>query len=202
MYGVSTSPILHQDLVVLVVDDDADLPGIALSRSRILALDAATGEIVWETPRPYNRGAWSTPMVWTHESGSDLVVLGNGRAYGYALNTGAERWYVNGFAREPISVPVAGDGLLFLSVSMQGGRGDASLDPDPFWNRVSALRMPAEVDAFEARLAELLALFAGLDRRPHLVRSVRLLRQINRSPKPQPIWARHGLPIGEKTRAT
>lgn len=42
-------------------------------------------------------------------------------------------------------------------------------DPDPFWNRVGALRLPAGSAAFEARLAELLALFAGLDRRPHLV---------------------------------
>ncbi len=40
---------------------------------------------------------------------------------------------MSGFAREPIAVPVAGDGLLFVSVSMQGGRGDAELDPEPFW---------------------------------------------------------------------
>ncbi len=60
-----------------------------------------------------------------------------------------------------------------------GGReirdlGDAILlhdpsDPDPFWNRVAALRLPAEPDAFDARLAEILVLFAALDRRPHLV---------------------------------
>jgi len=59
-----------------------------------------------------------------------------------------------------------------------GGRevrdlGDAILvhdpdDRDPFWNRLSGLRLPEDPDAFDGRLAELLALFAGLDRRPHI----------------------------------
>jgi outer membrane protein assembly factor BamB len=133
MYGVSTSPILHEQRLILVVDDDANLPDSKLSRSKVIALDRATGELVWETARPYNRGAWSTPMVWKHERGTDLVVLRNGRVYGYEPATGAEEWYVSGFAREPIAVPVAGDGQLYVSVSMQGGRGDAELDPEPFW---------------------------------------------------------------------
>ena len=136
MYGVATSPILHPppaDRLILVLDDDADLPGSRLSRSRVVALDKATGEAIWETPRPYNRGAWSTPMIWQHARGTDLVVLGNGRAYGYDPATGAERWHVNGFAREPIAMPVAGSEYLYLSVSMRGGRGDVELDPEPFW---------------------------------------------------------------------
>jgi GNAT superfamily N-acetyltransferase len=59
-----------------------------------------------------------------------------------------------------------------------GGRqardlGDALLvhdpdDRDPFWNRLSGVRLPDDPAAFDGRLAELLALFAGLDRRPHV----------------------------------
>jgi outer membrane protein assembly factor BamB len=134
MYGVATSPILHGPRLILVLDDDANLEGSRLSRSRVIALDKTTGEVAWETPRPYNRGVWSTPMIWEHDSGADLVVAGNGRAYGYDPATGAEKWHVSGFAREPIAVPVAGDGQLYVSVSMQGGRGDVELDPEPFWN--------------------------------------------------------------------
>lgn len=133
LYGVSTSPILYRERLLLVLDDDANLADSPLSRSKVLALDRATGALLWETPRPLNRSSWSTPMIWEHERGADLVVLGNGRAYGYDPGTGEERWWVNGFAREPISVPVAGGGQLFLSVSMQGGRGDLTLDPEPFW---------------------------------------------------------------------
>jgi outer membrane protein assembly factor BamB len=133
MYGTATSPILHEQRLILVLDDDTNLSESRLSRSQVIALDKATGEPVWETPRPYHRGAWSTPMIWKHQNGPDLVVLGNGRVYGYDPATGEERWFVNGFAREPISIPVAGDELLFVSVSMQGGRGDVRLDPEPFW---------------------------------------------------------------------
>jgi len=133
MYGVATSPILHEKHLILVLDDDANLPGSRLSRSRVIALDCATGELVWETPRPYNRGVWSSPMIWKHDSGTELVVPGNGRVYGYDPATGREIWHVSGFAREPIAVPVAGDGQLYVSVSMQGGRGDVELDPEPFW---------------------------------------------------------------------
>ena len=133
MYGVSTSPILHEQRLILLLDDDANLPDSKLSRSKVIALDKATGQPVWERARPYNRGAWSTPMIWKHEHGTDLVVLGNGRVHGYEPATGAEKWFVSGFAREPIGVPVAGDGQLHVSVSMQGGRGDVQLDPAPFW---------------------------------------------------------------------
>ncbi len=51
--------------------------------------------------------------------------------------------------------------------------GDAVLlhdpgDSDPFWNRLSAVRLPDDPGAFAARLDELAALFEGLDRRPHV----------------------------------
>ncbi len=133
MYGVSTSPILHDEKLFLVLDDDANLPDSKLSRSKVIALDKATGKLLWEMPRSYNRGAWSTPIIWRNDAVTELVVLGNGRVYGYDPATGAEKWYVSGFAREPIAIPVAGDERLYVSVSMQGGRGDSELDPEPFW---------------------------------------------------------------------
>jgi len=133
MYGVATSPILHGPRLILILDDDANLPDSRLSRSKVIALDKATGELLWETARPYNRGAWSSPMIWTYPGGTDLVVLGNGRVCGYEPTTGEEKWRVRGFAREPIAVPVAGNEKLFVSVSMQGGRGDVEMDPEPFW---------------------------------------------------------------------
>ena len=51
--------------------------------------------------------------------------------------------------------------------------GDAILihdskDPEPFWNRLAAIRWPAEPDAFDRRLTEMLLLFATLARQPHV----------------------------------
>ncbi len=133
MYGVATSPIVYGPQLILVLDDDANLADSKLSRSKVMALDCATGDALWETPRPYNRGVWSSPMIWTHDSGTELVVPGNGRVYGYDAVTGTERWHVSGFSREPIAMAVAGHEQLYVSVSMQGGRGDVALDPEPFW---------------------------------------------------------------------
>lgn len=51
--------------------------------------------------------------------------------------------------------------------------GDAILlhdpiDPEPFWNRLAAVRWPADPGAFDRRLTEMLVLFASLGRQPHL----------------------------------
>jgi ribosomal protein S18 acetylase RimI-like enzyme len=41
-------------------------------------------------------------------------------------------------------------------------------DPEPFWNRLTAIRWPDEADAFDRRLTEILVLFATLARQPHI----------------------------------
>lgn len=42
------------------------------------------------------------------------------------------------------------------------------LDPEPFWNRVNAISWPEDGAAFDRRVAETVALFATLDRIPHI----------------------------------
>jgi ribosomal protein S18 acetylase RimI-like enzyme len=51
--------------------------------------------------------------------------------------------------------------------------GDALLlvdpdEPEPFWNRIEAIRWPTETDAFDRRLAEVLVIFASYGRQPHV----------------------------------
>jgi ribosomal protein S18 acetylase RimI-like enzyme len=51
--------------------------------------------------------------------------------------------------------------------------GDAILvhdpiDPEPFWNRLAAVRWPTDTSAFDQRLTEILVLFASLGRQPHV----------------------------------
>lgn len=41
------------------------------------------------------------------------------------------------------------------------------LEPEPFWNRIEAIRWPAEAAAFDRRLAEVGVLFASIGRQPH-----------------------------------
>ncbi len=54
--------------------------------------------------------------------------------------------------------------------------GDAILmydphDRDPFWNRLTAVRFPLDRNRFDRRLDEVVVLFGGLDRRPHVWQS-------------------------------
>ena len=123
-------------MLILVLDNDANLPNSRLSQSKIIALDKATGASVWETPRPFHRSGWSTPTIWTHEGGQELVVLGSGRLRGYDAATGVEKWFVNGFSRETVSRPIADRNRVFASASMIGGVADEQPDPEPFWAAV------------------------------------------------------------------
>ncbi len=136
LYGTSSSPIVHGDVLILVLDNDANLPGSKLSRSKIIGLNKFTGELVWETLRPFHRSGWSTPTIWTHEDGQELVVLGNGRLRGYDAATGVEKWFVNGFSRETVSRPIAGEDRVYASASMIGGVADDQPDPEPYWTAV------------------------------------------------------------------
>jgi GNAT superfamily N-acetyltransferase len=51
-----------------------------------------------------------------------------------------------------------GDGILLYDPT----------DPEPFWNRLAAVRWPQEPDAFDRRLTEILVLFASIARQPHI----------------------------------
>ena len=133
LYGASSSPIAYKELLLLVTDDDANLENSRLSRSRVMAFSRATGELVWETARPFLRSGWSTPAIWSHEDGDELVVLGHGRVVGYNPLTGEEKWFAKGFSRETIAIPVQGKGRVYISSAQLGGVSDAEIAPKPFW---------------------------------------------------------------------
>ena len=136
LYGTASSPLVHENLLIQVIDDDANMPKSQVSRSRILALDKKSGKIVWERFRPFHRSGWSTPTIWEHGRGRELVVLGNGSLRGYSLPDGEEKWQVDGFSRETIARPMIGNGKVYASGSRLGGSADLKTDPLPFWKAV------------------------------------------------------------------
>ena len=136
LYGMASSPIGFGEMVIMVLDDDRNLPGSKLSRSRVVAYEKATGKEAWKTARPFSRSGWSTPIIWYHKVGTDLVVLGDGRLNGYDPKTGEGKWHTTGFSRETIAVPVANRDHVFASSSRRGGDGDAETNPKPFWDAI------------------------------------------------------------------
>jgi outer membrane protein assembly factor BamB len=125
-YGMATSPIVHEDKVILVLDGDG-------GSSRLLAVHRNTGETVWERPRSLFNAGWSTPMIWRHDDAEELVVLGSKRLTSYHPATGEEIWWAGGFPDETVGIPVAGEGLLFAGAAALGGRGDDHWDAGATW---------------------------------------------------------------------
>lgn len=116
-YGSATSPIVFDGKVILQLDGND-------GRSGLLAFDARSGAVAWQTPRPLLRESWSTPMIWTHDGVDEVITVGMNRVSAYAPRDGAERWSVGGLTIAPITVAVHGGGLLFASSRYGGSQAD------------------------------------------------------------------------------
>jgi outer membrane protein assembly factor BamB len=104
--GSGVSPILADGLVLLVRDE--------AQGSRIVALSLADGSLRWERPRQSTR-SFCTPVVWETPKGKHVVAAGQGQLIGYDLESGEEKWFVNGTAAKPCPSPVVADRTLFFA---------------------------------------------------------------------------------------
>ncbi|MCA9127997.1 MAG: PQQ-binding-like beta-propeller repeat protein [Planctomycetales bacterium] len=82
-WGTAASPILVGDLIVQNCDSDAG--------AFLLAVDKSTGEDVWRTARPSNRG-WSTPVVINSGARDELVLNGHEGLSAYDPANGKLLW--------------------------------------------------------------------------------------------------------------
>jgi len=108
-YGISSSPIIHGNTLVLVCDQK--------SEGFIIALDKDTGRLRWRKDRPQAKTeAYSTPIVWTPQNGkAQVIVAGAYRIDAYAIDTGENLWWVGKQGTAPISTPALANGLIFVT---------------------------------------------------------------------------------------
>jgi outer membrane protein assembly factor BamB len=113
--GVSSSPIMWRDSVILLSESQAG--------QWLVALDAATGRLRWRTVRtqtmhPY-AGNCRTPLLWPVRGQPTVIVWGLEDLSGYDPDTGHERWThtIGGFgsSTNPVACPVADGERLYLS---------------------------------------------------------------------------------------
>jgi len=110
-WGPAASPVLHEDTLYIVNDND--------EQSFVVALDSATGQEQWHANR--NEGTnWSTPFVWQHDGGTELITAGSDLVRSYDLK-GNELWSFRGLNSISIPQPFAAHGLLYV---MSGYVGD------------------------------------------------------------------------------
>jgi outer membrane protein assembly factor BamB len=115
-HGLGHSPIVFRNRVIFA--DDQDLAG------RVVALDAESGRLVWETPRHRGRADYSTPCVLESEGHSAWLILNSHEDGICALDadTGALAWTAKGVLdKRSVSSPVVAAGLLTSSCGSGGG---------------------------------------------------------------------------------
>jgi outer membrane protein assembly factor BamB len=114
-FGTGVSPVLADDLVILLRDVPKD--------AKILALDLATGNRKWETKRA-SPVSYCTPVVWDTPAGKQVVAPGHGRLIAYDVKTGQEKWSVAGMPAGVVASPVVADGVLCFAGWSPGGGAD------------------------------------------------------------------------------
>lgn len=130
-YGSATSPIIHGDLVILVMDVQA-------GGSRILAFRKASGELAWETPRPLFTTSWSTPVIWGAHSKPELIVAGSRKLMAYDPETGVARWSKDGLPVEMTTSPAFDPERIYVCSAATGGGADSDWDGTT-WGELVAL---------------------------------------------------------------
>ncbi len=109
-WGPAASPVLHEDTLFIVNDND--------ERSFVVALDAATGEERWRVDRDEGTN-WSTPFVWQNEQRTELVTAGSDHVRSYDLQ-GRELWAFRGLNSISIPQPFSAHGLLYVTSGYVG----------------------------------------------------------------------------------
>jgi outer membrane protein assembly factor BamB len=106
--GTGTSPILHDNLVVMQCDEENG------AASFIVALDKKTGKEVWKTPRKV-QVSWATPILVRTPKRAELITSGTEAIVSYDPATGKELWRHKGVESNAIPSPVANNEVVFLS---------------------------------------------------------------------------------------
>jgi outer membrane protein assembly factor BamB len=116
-WGMAASPILVEDLLIVLVDH--------WSQSYLLAVDKNTGVNRWKTDRDAAVN-WSSPLAVKIKDRIELVVVGTHKAMGYDAKTGKQRWFVEGLHEQCIPTPVNIEETIFVA----SGEGTLAIRPD------------------------------------------------------------------------
>lgn len=118
-HGVGASPIVFEDKVILMDDND--------KTAAVLAFDAKTGKPAWRADRKAFRACYSTPLLHEREKGStELIVVSTAGVTSYDPKDGSESWnwtweFGAGSPLRTVSSPILSNGMVVAG----GGEGPA-----------------------------------------------------------------------------
>jgi outer membrane protein assembly factor BamB len=129
-HGPGMSPVLHDGLVFVSVDDD--------ERAELVAFDTKTGQKKWQQPRKAYRASYSSPFILKRENRPAELILGTTTAItSYEPATGKINWNyeipwpVGKMPLRVIGHPVYAGGLMVMACGDGGGsRYMVAINPD------------------------------------------------------------------------
>ncbi len=131
-HGMSTSAIVHGELVMLQVDQDES--------AYVVAYDRKSGKERWKVERPGVTHSYATPAVYAPAGKpAQLIVSGSFQICSYAVDSGEKLWWIDGSAWQSKSVPVIDGDRCYINAFMQAP---------------SAIGLPKFAGSFEEILAE------------------------------------------------
>jgi outer membrane protein assembly factor BamB len=125
-HGFGLSPIRYKDLVILSNSQQGEqlveeqIPG----KSRVMAFEAESGELRWETDRESASVCYSTPIIYHPSEGKPQLVNISTKEGVYSLDpeTGEELWRIEeAFSMRTVSSPVLAGDILLGSTGSGGG---------------------------------------------------------------------------------
>ncbi len=111
-WGTAASPVLHEDKLFIVNDND--------DQSYVLALDSKTGKELWRANREEGTN-WATPFVWKNEKRTELITAGTDEVRAYGLD-GNQLWHFRGMNSISIPQPFSEHGLLYVTSGYVGDK--------------------------------------------------------------------------------
>ena len=111
-WGTAASPVLHQDRIYLLNDNE--------DQSFLAALDKKTGKQIWRVDRD-EKSNWATPYLWRNAKRTELVVPGRNKVRSYALD-GKVLWEFGGMSSIVIPTPFSEFDLLYVCSGYVGDK--------------------------------------------------------------------------------
>lgn len=106
--GPASSPVLFEDLVLLLCDQEEG------EGSFLAALSAKDGKVVWKVAR-HEAANWSTPSIVHNGAQAVLVAPGMANTIAYDPRSGKELWRTKGVVGNTVPSIVSGLGMIFPS---------------------------------------------------------------------------------------
>jgi len=124
-HGFSTSPRVVNSMVLLYDSQQAEQlnPGQQPAHERMIAVNAATGADLWETPLKATRTNYGVPAFYQSPSGSQQVIAagtGNG-VFGIDAKSGEKLWEVPVLDKRNVGSPLVVGDLAIGSCGSGGG---------------------------------------------------------------------------------